>query len=212
MLDRVVSISTLAPSILQPADVVAMAEKMQKLDLITRTVHQLGTRGGSVKVEQMQAIADCVADLLSAAPNTVFTQSITAVPVDGIDTAGGGSGGAAGSSATAAPATESIEALRAKFDAREVQRRTAEAKAQTERAADATILQHATEAAAVAATAPISTTAVQHQVGAPPTQTLPNQQFAAPAGPTAAAAFAAYSANSYPTDVNVHWQAPAATA
>ncbi len=172
VLDRVVSISTLAPSILQPADVVAMAEQMQKLDAITRAVHQRGTRDGSVQADLLQQIMDGVADLLSAAPKSVFTESITSEPqapvANGVVLASGGAGSNA--STTAAPATprNSVAALQAKIDTRE-RERAADAARETARVAAATA---AATTAAAAATAAATRANTERTAEAPALQRL----------------------------------------
>ena len=141
MQERIVSISTLAPNILQPADVVTMAEKMQKLDSITRAVHSKAAKEGGVQADLLQTIMDSVADLLSAAPSTVFTHSITAVPAEGAPAGSGGASGAAASPAAPPTATLSVASAKAKHDAREVQRRLLEKQASNERRADQLLLQ-----------------------------------------------------------------------
>jgi len=64
----------------------------------------------------------------------------------------------------------SVAVAKARHDAREVQRRIFEKQAQVERRADQLLLQEAHEAADAAAAPPVSTTAVQHQVGVPVSQ------------------------------------------
>ena len=164
------SISTMAPGILQPADVTTMSEKMQKLDTITRAVYCRATKDGGVATDMLQTIMEGVKDLLAAAPRSVFTESITAVPEEGAPAAGGGAGGAATSSAAPPAAYMSVAAARARHDAREIQRRILEKQAHVERRADQLLLQEAHEAADAAAAPPISTTVAQHQVGVPVSQ------------------------------------------
>jgi hypothetical protein len=162
--ERMLAISTKAPGILQPSDVQTMSERMQRLDTVTRHVHGLGTQNGAVPVDAMQRVMDCVAELMRAAPSTVFTQSVTNEPqatvAGGLVIAGGGASGSATTGGTpggppaqtaAAPTPcTSIAAMQAKFDARE-RERTAAAAREAERVAAATAA--ATAAAAEAARA-----------------------------------------------------------
>ena len=175
MLDRVVSISTQAPGILQPADVLTMSAAMQQLDTLTRTVHQLGTQNGGVPMEAMQRVADQVAVLMRSAPDTVFSPTVTNEPAadvaNGVVIAGGG---AAASTAPATPAQRSTylasvmsnsaqppaqvpgtstAALQAKFNARELERAASDTKAKNERAAEAAAIRQAVADGAAAAEA-----------------------------------------------------------
>ena len=147
--DRVVSISTLAPGILQPADVTTMSEKMQALASISQALHGKATKDGAVTLVDYQSVMDGIRDLLGAAPPTVFTESTTAEPQEGAPAAVAGVSGAAASPAAAA--TLSVAAVQARHDAREVQRLILEKKSQTERRADQLQLSEAYEAAAAAA-------------------------------------------------------------
>ena len=188
VLDRVVSISTQAPGILQPADVLTMSTAMQQLDTLTRTVHQLGTQNGGVPMEAMQRVADQVAVLMRSAPDTVFSPTVTSEPAayvaNGIVVAGGGSSSSPPAAAQAASQMPgaSTAALQAKFNARELERAAVETKAKNERAAEAAALRKAAaeEAAAAAATASVNrsfgvdgTAAVHRQPGTPMEESPP---------------------------------------
>ena len=161
--DRMLAISTKAPGVLQPSDAQTMSERMQQLDTVVRHVHGLGTQHGGVPAEAMQRVMECVAQLMQAAPSTIFTQSVTSEPQAAV--AGGvviADGGASGSTVngtlsgppeqTAAPPTPStsLAAMQAKFDTRERERTAETAREAARVAAAAAAAKAAAEAAAAA--------------------------------------------------------------
>ena len=80
--ERVASISTHAPGVLQPSDVLKMANAMQKLDAVARAAYTRGRSDkgpGHVTNDQMQQIMECVWELFTAAPRTVFSETATVV-------------------------------------------------------------------------------------------------------------------------------------
>ena len=189
--DRIMSLSTKAPGILQIDDAIALSEHMQALNTLSQGMQAMSMREGGVPAEQLQGLFGTISALMRAAPAEVFTFSITDEVPSTV-----GAATLAGAPPPAAPAPGSVAELQARFTQREAQRarveaaavaaQAAAAAAAVERSADAALLQLARQAqtsTAAVDTSPYgsaaeqlaasrgSTTAVQYQVGI--TQAVP---------------------------------------
>ena len=175
--DRIMSLSTKAPGILQIDDAIALSEHMQALNTLSQGMQAMSMREGGVPAEQLQGLFGTISALMRAAPAGVFTTSITDEAPSTV-----GAATLAGAPPPAAPAPGSVAELQARFTQREAQRarveaaaaaaQAAAAAAAVERSADAALLQLARQAQTQQLAASRgSTTAVQYQVGI--TQAVP---------------------------------------